>query len=97
MDKVVCVSAMSLPGDGVDGANIGDAGDVGDVGNVGPRFAGAHSEDKVGNLGCVGNVGDVGPRFAGTGGVDKVGDEKLPFLFWVGVVHAALWIARDWA
>ena len=46
-------------------------------------FAGARGEDKVGD------VGDVG--------VDKVGDDKLLFLSGVGVVHAALWIARDWA
>ena len=54
-------------------------------------FAGARGEDEVGD---VGDVGNVGPRFAG---VDKVSDDKLLFLSWVGVVHAALWIARDWA
>ena len=57
-------------------------------------FAGAGGEDEVGDVGDVGDFGDVGPRFAG---VDKVGDDKCLFLSGVGVVHAALWIARDWA
>ena len=62
----------------VDGASIWEVGDVG------PRFGGARGEDKVGN---VGDVGDAGPRFAG---LDKVGDDKLLFLFGVGVAHATL-------
>ena len=43
------------------------------------------------------DVDDVGPRFPGARGEDKVGDDKLLFLSGVGVVHTALWIARDWA
>ena len=43
------------------------------------------------------DVDDVGPRFPGAREEDKVGDDKLFFLSGVGVVHAALWIARDWA